>query len=85
MKYLIKGTRKTSGEAVRMTILARDQDHALEQAEILGINVAQLNQVGDPVVQTKRQHKHSRRTCMAAGTLLTVMILIVLLVLHGWQ
>jgi hypothetical protein len=85
MKYLIKGTRKTSGEKVQLTILARDQDHAAEQAEILGIDVAQLNQVDDPVVQTKRLHEHPRRTFMAAGTLLTVMVFIVLLVLHGWQ
>jgi hypothetical protein len=75
MKYLIKGIRKASGEQVRVAVIARDQEHAVDQAVVLGIVVVDIIGVDQVKLPEARQPAVAKRRLTSVVVLLTVMVI----------
>jgi hypothetical protein len=75
MKYLIKGTRKISGEAVQITVIARDQEHAEDQAAVLGIVVVDLVEDDQTKLPETRQPAVSKWRLTSMVAILAVMVI----------
>jgi hypothetical protein len=75
MKYLIKVTRKASGEDVQIAVIARDQEHAEDQAAVLGIVVVDLIDDNQTKLTETRQPVVSKWRLTSMAVLLTVTVI----------
>jgi hypothetical protein len=75
MQYLIKGTRKISGDAVQIAVIARDQEHAEDQAAVLGIVVVDLIEDDQTKLPETRQPVVSKWRLTSMAVMLTVMVI----------